>query len=671
MAATALLKFTQDTVGTGGNGIALSGVMGQLVTVENSDNTDVASWQIDLVYTDSASAITPATPYAFSDNGSVPSAIFTPDVRRSFRFVLKVWGVINRAGTPNIDIRNFTVPESSGIIIPPVQIWPLPLPDPASGDPAAKPNEMNFGGQAGGWAGQGNDGLLNNTLTKLLVTSLRERWVDGNTTVAFAKQNGSRHTPYQAISQALNDVSLGSTDSKWVIYVAPAAYNETLSVPAQRSITLVGEDYASTSVNMTSGDTASWDITGACYLSIKNIRMFKIAATQFGDVSPNTGTLYLNDASLEYLEGSTRPIDVVGAGPNTHITLVVTTGRYAMDGVDYLAGGTCGYFAAYDTLILSSSLSITGDATMVSCQIDAGVILSFEGYAQTLYVDGMTNYWLTASNVSIVGAPTIVLMDGSGFVPPLSRVFWVDPGRTGSTETGSIAQPFLTVQAAALAAFEHGTQLGEINTIFLCPGNYTTQDLEINFPSPLTGYGQLNVIGLGGPVVTPYPNFQRPIKLGNVITSAPGGGTPPTCVLQNFACTSLLCTGGLVIKDVVADTFDFSGANVTIDSDSIMLLRNAGVSGTPPTGGLISTTTRKGLTFTVPALSASFADVTLTVTSPPIRVGDSFSVTTTSRLADVGIVDAFCNVDGDLTLRFYGTTVGGNTTVTINVNPNS
>lgn len=410
MAATALLKFTQNTVGTGGNGIALSGVLGQLVTVSNSDNTGVLSWQIDLVYVDEDSSINPATPYAFNDSGSTPTATFTPDVRRSFRFVLKVWGVTNRTGTPDIDIRNFTVPELNGIIIPPVQIWPLTLPDPASGDPKAKPNELNFSGQAGGWAGQGNDGLLNNTLSKLLVTSQKERWVEASTTVPFAQQNGSRHTPYQAISQALNDVGLGATDSNWVIHVAPGGYNETLTVPFQRSVTLLGEDYSTTSINMTSGDTITWAITGACYLSIKNIRSFKVSAVEPGSASPNTGTLYLDDASLEYLEGEQRPIDVVGIGPNTHISSVLTTGRFAVDGIDYVANVTCGYFAAYDTLILGPNLHITGDVSMVSCQIDPGVTISLDGYSQSLHVDAMTYYWLEASSTDVLnGVP--ILMD--------------------------------------------------------------------------------------------------------------------------------------------------------------------------------------------------------------------------------------------------------------------
>jgi hypothetical protein len=73
--------------------------------------------------------------------------------------------------------------------------------------------------------------------------------------------------------------------------------------------------------------------------------------------------------------------------------------------------------------------------------------------------------------------------------------------------------------------------------------------------------------------------------------------------------------------------------------------------------------------FAVGALAASFADVTIAL--PGCKPGDTFDVTTTARLADVGIVDAFCDVADVLTLRFFGTTAGGNVTCAVNLNANS
>jgi hypothetical protein len=164
MAATALLKFTQG-ITVGPDGQMLVGVLNSAVTVANSDNTDVASWQIDLLYSEPASDVSMATPFAFSNNSSVPSTSFEPDVRGSYRWRLSVWEVVNRVGAPSsVDIRVFAVPEASGLIVPPSQLWPLPLPDPQSGLVGAQPNEMNLGGTPFGWSGGGGDGLLNDAL---------------------------------------------------------------------------------------------------------------------------------------------------------------------------------------------------------------------------------------------------------------------------------------------------------------------------------------------------------------------------------------------------------------------------------------------------------------------------------------------------------------------------
>lgn len=179
MAASALLKFVQGIV-VGGDGVALLGVVQQAVSIHNVNNADVASWQIDLVYVDSESALTPAIAYAADDNGNTPLAVFIPDIRGCYRWVLKVWSVINRIGDPDsIDIRNFGVPELNGFITAPTQVFPLPLPDPRTGDVKAKPNELNFDGNtvdSTGWAGDGNtDGLLNRLI----------RSVDGNRVLPF------------------------------------------------------------------------------------------------------------------------------------------------------------------------------------------------------------------------------------------------------------------------------------------------------------------------------------------------------------------------------------------------------------------------------------------------------------------------------------------------------
>jgi hypothetical protein len=449
MAATALIKFAQNTVGTGGDGIAFIGVLSQLVTVSNANNTGVQSWQIDLVYVDGSSGISPATPFAFSDNGSTPTATFTPDVRRSYRFVLKVWDVPNRAGTPDIDIRNFTVPEFNGVIIPSVQIWPQPLPDPASSKPGAKPNEMNFAGQSGGWAGTGADGLMNNQLTKMFVTSVRERWVDLSSPIAFSKQNGSKNLPYQSIQQALNDVAAGADDSAWSIHVAPGAYNETLTIPTLRKIALLGLDYVTTSINMQSHDPINWSCGGLVNLTLRNIQAYSVIGQDPAispPISPNKGVLYLNDASVQTLTQAAATFDVVGVGPNTYIETATTTGRYAMDGVDHVGTVTCGTLVAYDSLFNGGICEVQqGDATIEGCQLDPNTQIDFTGYAQKLYVDGTSNYWLGASSVTVTGSPILTLTEDVG--PSVIESKEINTGTTYTLDATDAGKLLWTVNA--------------------------------------------------------------------------------------------------------------------------------------------------------------------------------------------------------------------------------
>ncbi|HEY8095896.1 MAG TPA: hypothetical protein VIE65_07330 [Methylobacter sp.] len=151
---------------TPGAGFATVGTAGSAVTVDNGNNSGVASWQINLVGVGPGSLLVPTTPYAFSDNGNTPIASFTPDVPGSYRLVLKVWGSINRIGNPtDVDIRNFLIQSPNGLFIFPYQKDPDPLPTLASGLAGAKPNELNVNGLEFGWSGNGlNDGFLNQAI---------------------------------------------------------------------------------------------------------------------------------------------------------------------------------------------------------------------------------------------------------------------------------------------------------------------------------------------------------------------------------------------------------------------------------------------------------------------------------------------------------------------------
>lgn len=158
MAVTALTKFSQGLV-IGSPGVALKGVAGTLVSIENGSPIDVASWKIDLVYTPPGSGVTPGT--LAMGNTNTPFAQFMPGAQPgSYRVQLTVYSDINQSGASNKDIRVFAVPHSSGVVFPPYQNLPPKLPVLNSGILGEKPDEMNFSSQPYGWDGTGSDGLL-------------------------------------------------------------------------------------------------------------------------------------------------------------------------------------------------------------------------------------------------------------------------------------------------------------------------------------------------------------------------------------------------------------------------------------------------------------------------------------------------------------------------------
>lgn len=258
MPASALLKFTQGAT-VGADGQALIGVLTTSVALSNVNNASVASWQIDLVYVDPVSSIDIAVPYAFNNASSTPAANFAPDVRRSYRWVLKVWSVPNRVGTPDdVDIRVFTVRETNGAIIPPSQLWPLPLPDPRSGIVGAKPNEMNFGGQLDGWHGTGTDGLLSDLLTRHMLPlpgpNGEVATVVGGKWASAPASGGSGSVPLTAVLYVDPGRTTSTEDgsSSQPFKTAQAAVNYGITLPVRKfTVLLAYGDYTAQDLTIT------------------------------------------------------------------------------------------------------------------------------------------------------------------------------------------------------------------------------------------------------------------------------------------------------------------------------------------------------------------------------------------------------------------------------------
>ena len=166
MAATALIKFTQGAH----TDVAGRAVLGEYedfsaVSVTNGDNTDVVEWTIYLLDAppDSATYDTPGNPRVLATAvNNTPSTTFNPDVSGSYRIMLEVRDALAQIDR---DIRVFGIPDADGVVRPPYQKGPDPLPVAlpiiiAELPRPIKPDEQNYGTNERGWAGDRNSGQL-------------------------------------------------------------------------------------------------------------------------------------------------------------------------------------------------------------------------------------------------------------------------------------------------------------------------------------------------------------------------------------------------------------------------------------------------------------------------------------------------------------------------------
>lgn len=159
MAAIALLKFSQGArIGAAGHALIVED--DALVVAENAVNTDVASWRLELLSGPPGSAFEcmPGVPVVLAEEPNDATPYYEAEPAEAFfgcyRMRLSVWSGANFSGAKDVDIRNFCVlTPNNKYVIPPYQKLPDPLPLALSGQPGAKPDELNFEGQPFGWAG--------------------------------------------------------------------------------------------------------------------------------------------------------------------------------------------------------------------------------------------------------------------------------------------------------------------------------------------------------------------------------------------------------------------------------------------------------------------------------------------------------------------------------------
>ena len=131
MPVIAQIQFVQPGGGgTGTPGQALIGLLALPVTVNNSNNSQVATSTFEVIDAPPGSII----PVGVVQTGSLKSFVFTPDLRGGYEFHLTTTDVFGNFAE---DFRVFQVLEVTGRLIPPFK---------------ADAVSLNFGGQKLGWA---------------------------------------------------------------------------------------------------------------------------------------------------------------------------------------------------------------------------------------------------------------------------------------------------------------------------------------------------------------------------------------------------------------------------------------------------------------------------------------------------------------------------------------
>lgn len=235
MAATALLKFSQSTPSPiVGDGEALKVVASNAVTIENSNNTGMVAWTLELLWAPPSSThgpINPGSPtlVGSGDDLSPPSESFTPDVPGSYRFRLTVE---DSSGTSDVDIRCIAVPEANGFLIAPYERDPLPL------EYSVKPNELNFNGQPWGWAGDDSDS--DHLLGHAQARALDQVAIDYAQTVFFGKHGNDSNDglspskaklTYGSAATAADALTPGSSNQIAIVCLDGGTYTGGTALP--------------------------------------------------------------------------------------------------------------------------------------------------------------------------------------------------------------------------------------------------------------------------------------------------------------------------------------------------------------------------------------------------------------------------------------------------------
>lgn len=471
---------------------------------------------------------------------------------------------------------------------------------------------------------------------------------------------GRQYTTIQSALTAIgNAASLADLKLPQVVYIAGGVYDEDLTIPTGRILTLVPEG----TVILGNGAGSNWASTNS-----RNIALtFNNADAFGGDIKPafnvipvnpsDTTSTFIAEAGALYVSGN---ITIAGDGL-THTLNLTSTKVFGT--VTKTAAGLTNFQAYRSYFIGALSMAtatilermidcqfdtlITADGynAFINCEIKAGMTVTtnyntlppsglfnttftgvFTAPAAGVKLDLASDYFFTQNAATLGGAATKVIIGN----PDSRRRIYVSKTNGVDTNQGSIVSPFKTIQAGINAANALAAYYAQVEVVADFPtggSNGYTEDLT---------FSQQGVVLRSSALTNRAECFVKG-KITINLTGTSGGG-------DYVAASNTVYIKGMTLFNSTGNTIEFVGStfqrlNITdcyIDNTfatgSALLMTNTGTSG--------------GTKSTITAKSCDWNNSSSTIPTVLVSAGRLFNYGTTGEIQNGNASGPSLKVDG-------------------------
>jgi len=242
--------------------------------------------------------------------------------------------------------------------------------------------------------------------------------------------DGSIGKPFPTVQQALDVVN--AAPGEWGIFVSPGQYSGSLSLSgAGNKLSIYSPGPGLVVLN----SIISWSISSQCSLTLVNVTVNEVSASDGPSSFPNSGLLYLDNSRIQDVISGTYELDVTVSGPQGSAQSVSITGAFVADGSDYIQDVQAASVQAQGTFVRNSLTVTSGNLLLEACHFSNTVSVSMAGYLQSAYMDATSYYWFLQSASTISGSSVSLNITDTGTTTQV-HVYNADSG--GYTYTVSL-----------------------------------------------------------------------------------------------------------------------------------------------------------------------------------------------------------------------------------------